>query len=358
MRVNEKRDIKMGGNALKSLGIETRRMDAPEFHHVSAEIIKAFSLAFPGVRVEAIPAYRSKSDFGDLDLMIEKASFDAAGGVEALEEWSARTGFSRGSHRNDTVTSVEWRSYPGEEKGLQVDFITAPADEFDSALAYFSYNDLGNLMGRIAHKMGMVYGHQGLIFPMRHNTHAFDNLVVSRDMERSMDFLGYDPSRFRAGFENLEDIYQFIVSSHYFNRDIYLLENRNHVSRTRDRKRKTYRGFLEWIEQRHDLPAYRYPDEKSHWVPVIKEAFPGFADDYAKSLERLAAREFVASHFNGEVVSKLTGLKNEDLGRAMRFIRQSMSFDDIEKCLREHGIEGMEGVIAQAAAASKRSHRP
>lgn len=348
----------MGGNALKSLGVETRRMDAPEFHQVSADIIKAFSLAFPGVRVEAIPAYRSKSDFGDLDLMVEKERFNAIGGVEFLEEWAARTGFSRGSHRNDTVTSVEWRSHPGEEKGLQVDFITSPAEEFNSALAYFSYNDLGNLMGRIAHKMGLVYGHRGLLFTMRDNTHAFDNIVVSHDMDKSMSFLGYDPVRFRSGFEDLEDIYQFVVSSQYFNRDIYLLENRNHVSRTRDRKRKTYRGFLEWIEPRNDLPAYQYPEEKSHWVPIIEGAFPSFAGDYAKSLERLASREFVAENFNGRIVSDMTGLKDEDLGRAMRFIHQSMSFDEIESCLREKGVEGMKGVIAQAVAASKRSHRP
>lgn len=348
----------MGGNALRSCNLETRRLNAPEFHALCEKLLVAFADTFAGVRIETIPSYNAKADFGDLDLLVEREKFIAAGGVEALEAWVSLAGFSRGQVRNGDVTSVEWRDNPRQEIGFQVDFITSPAKEFDASIAYFSYNDLGNLMGRIAHKMGMVYGHQGLLFPMRDGTHEFDRIQVCPDAKQSMAFLGYDPARFEKGFNDLIDIYEFVVSSSYFNRDIYLLENRNHVSRTRDRKRKTYRGFLEWIENREGLPAYEYPLDKSEWVPKIKAAFPEFDIAYQESVERLAARRFVADRFNGEVVSGITGLTGQSLSKAMRHIKQTMGSEEIERRLRADGIEGLREIIDQAAGVASRSPRP
>lgn len=348
----------MGGNALRAHNLESKRLNSPEFNALCKKLLAAFVLAFPGVRVEPIPSYRSKADFGDLDLLVERESFVAAGGVEALEAWVSVVGFSRGQVRNGAVTSVEWRDAPDQQVGFQVDFITSPSTEFDASLAYFSYNDLGNLMGRIAHKMGMVYGHEGLIFPMRDGTHEFDRIKICGDARQCMTFLGYDSSRFDRGFNDLVDIYEFVVSSPYFNRNIYLLENRNNASRTRDRKRKTYRGFLEWIEARDDLPAFEYPERKSEWIPKIKEFFPGFGHAYQQSLERLASKRFVADRFNGEVVSEMTGLTGQNLSKAMRHIKQTMGLDEIEQRLRADGIDGLRDIISQAAAVASKSFSP
>jgi hypothetical protein len=348
----------MGGNALKAHNLESKRLDAPEFHLLCGRLLADFSSVFPGVRIEVIPSYRTKADFGDLDLLVAREPFVSSGGVEALEDWVRAAGFSRGQVRNGAVTSVEWRDSPSQAVGFQVDFITAPEKEFDTTIAYFSYNDLGNLMGRIAHKMGMVYGHEGLLFPMRDGTHEFDRIQVSGDARKAMVFLGYSPARFDEGFNDLVDIYEFVVSSPYFNRDIYLLENRNHVSRTRDRKRKTYRGFLEWIEHRSDLPAYEYPEEKSAWIPQIKAAFPEFEREYQASVERLAARRFVSERFNGDVVSELTGLSGQALSKAMRHIKQTLGSEEIERRLRADGIDGLRDIIVQSAVVAVKSPRP
>lgn len=348
----------MGGNALKSLNLEARRIPAEEFHALSKKIVGDFRGQFPEVRIEIIPAYAEKPDFGDLDVLVEREGLELAGGIDALEAWVRLAGFSRGQFRNNATTSVEWRDGKDQEVGFQVDFITAPATEFDATLTYFSYNDLGNLMGRIAHKMGMIYGHAGMLYPMRDGTHEFDRVLVCDRPAESMAFLGYDPARFMQGFNSLEDIYAFVVSTPYFNRDIFLLENRNHASRVRDRKRKTYSGFLDWIAERPHLPAFDFPEDKSSWLPLIKDAFPEFAVAHQKSMDALASRQFVSRHFNGGIVSERTGVTGERLSHVMRYIREKMSFEEIERCLRANGIEGMHEIIDEAAQRAGRSPRP
>lgn len=348
----------MGGNALKQFDLTTTRLDAPDFHALSEEVMKSFSARFPGVRIEPIPAYASKADFGDLDVMVSREAFVVAGGVEELEAWCQEVAFSRGQHRNGPVTSVEWRQSPEQERGFQVDFITSPAAEFDSAMHYYSFNDLGNLVGRIAHKMGLLHGHQGLLFPMRDDTHEFDRLLVCQDPDRTLEFLGYDPQRFKQGFNDLEEIFSFVVSSRYFNKNIYLLENRNHASRTRDKKRKTYREFLEWVGDREDLPAFEYPEEKSEWLPHIFASFPGFEAQYNQSWERLNRHRRVREQFNGQTVGEMTGLSGKQLGEVIKRVRHDLGSAELERLLDQGGIEALRPRIEEIAASVRPAPRP
>lgn len=340
----------MGGNALARFGLSTHRLAAPEFHRLSAALEKAFVARFPGVRIQAIPAYREKPDFGDLDLLVAREPFVANGGVEALEEWCQSVGHSRGQDRNGPVTSVEWRSSPNQEQGFQVDFITVPEAEFDLALNYFSYNDLGNLVGRIAHKMGLLHGHQGLMMPIRDDTHEFARIQVCSDSDRVLSFLGYDPARFAQGFSNLNEIFEFVASSPYFNKDIFLLENRNHASRTRDRKRKTYREFLEWIADREGLPSFAFPEDKKEWLPIIFKEFPECQAEYEAAWKRLHRHRWLNERFNGEKVAEITGLSGKDLGRVMSSIRANLSSQEIASIIEHEGLEGMRPAIDRAVA--------
>lgn len=348
----------MGGNALNQLGLNPTRLPAPQFHALAKSVVGRFSLRFPGVRIEPIPAYASKADFGDLDVMVAREGFVQAGGVEALEEWCQEVGFSRGQIRNGPVTSVEWRSSSEQSEGFQVDFITTPEAEFDSAMHYYSFNDLGNLIGRLAHKMGLLHGHQGLLFPMRDDTHEFDRLLVCKDPDRTLSFLGYDPERFKQGFDDLEQIFEYVVSSPYFNKEIFLLENRNHASRTRDKKRKTYRDFLVWIADRDDLPAFDFPEEKSEWLPHIFASFPGFEEQYRQSWERLERHRRVQSQFNGKVVGEMTGLSGKELGQVMKQVRHQLGPQKLESVLEAGGVEALRPAIEEIAASVRRSPRP
>lgn len=155
----------MGGNALKT--VTTRRVDAAEYHKIKDEVVGMLRGMFPGHGIEAIPAYRKKADFGDLDVLVEyfpnpdspEADIRHRFRGELRKHFKAEEIVSNGP-----VYSFAWRDF-------QVDLILAPTDEFEMSLNYFAWNDLGNLIGRVAHKMGLKYGHDGLCLPFRVDTY-------------------------------------------------------------------------------------------------------------------------------------------------------------------------------------------
>lgn len=309
----------MGGNALKEKGITAVRLTKKNFERVSAQCIERLQMAFPGHRIAVVPAYRAKSDFGDCDITISSTGYDphkAAAALEAVEVVRNGPVTSLGVVVREEVALVDGNVF-------QVDLIAIGDEAFDYALGYFSFNDLGNLIGRTAHRAGLSHRHDGLWFYVRDGDYKFREICLTRDYDVALRFLGYDPARFHAGFETLEDIFEYVAGSTFFNRDIFLLENRNAKSRIRDRKRLTYMAFLRWCEARPDLPAYAYPDDKTEWLPRIGEHFPHFAEEYRKALWDMANQRAVKERFNGEWVSQLTGLQGKDLGALMKNVKES-----------------------------------
>jgi len=311
----------MGGNALRSH--VAVRLTKPDYDRVAKRCLAALQALYPAGRFAAIEAYREKADFGDLDIALAADRYDpfqaaaALGAVEVV--------------RNSSVTSIGVLAQPEapQEQGsnvFQVDLIRLGAEEFDYALNYFSFNDLGNLIGRTAHKAGLTHGHNGLWYYLREGDYLFRNILLTRDHATALAFLGYDPQRFAQGFDNLEAIFEYVAGSAFFNRDIFLLENRNNQSRVRDRKRKTYTEFLKWCEARPGLPAYQYPAEKREWMPRIVAHFPHFQAEYDGAMAELERHRAVKVRFNGQYASELTGLQGKELGILMKNFRET--FED------------------------------
>jgi hypothetical protein len=306
----------MGGNALSVTAV---RLTKSNFQQVERDCVARLMTALPESRVAAIPAYGSKSDFGDLDILVSATGYDidraaaALGAVEVV--------------RNGPTTSIGIvvREHLGAVAGnvFQVDLIESTEEAFDFAYAYSSFNDLGNLIGRTAHRAGLVHRHDGLYYYLRDGTKKFGEICLTRDYDEALRFLGYDAARFHAGFDNLEEIFQYVAGSAYFNRDIFLLENRNAKSRIRDRKRHTYMTFLTWCEARPDLPAFEYPDDKAVWLPRIAEHFPGFDAEYQAALASQTQLNAARARFNGEWVALVTGLADKPLGILMKHLRES-----------------------------------
>jgi hypothetical protein len=303
----------MGGNALKNC--TTRRFEKAEFERMQKRVIDTLRNEFEDAYIQPIVAYADKDSFGDLDVLIQVGSKVF---VER-EEIIKRLFNSKEIVKNGNVWSFEFEE-------LQVDLIFTSAGEFESSNVYFAYNDLGNLMGRIAHKLGFKYGHAGLSFVMRDDDHEFKDIVVSNNMYSIFDFLGYDKTRWDKGFKTKEDIFRFVITSKYFNKKIFLLDNRNHKSRIRDAKRATYMEFLKWLETTDTpMPAYEWPSmeerggrkETPETMEYAFKLFPGFRDAYNSSVAEYKRHQEFKGFFNGELVMEWTGLTGKELGRFM-----------------------------------------
>lgn len=298
----------MGGNALKNC--KTRRYDRKEYFDLERTVWRVLDTIFPNCPHEAIKAYANKETFGDMDVVISSDNLPA--------NWVNLVQSAFAPHemvKNGNCLSFEFHE-------LQIDLITHPSSEYRSALNYFAYNDLGNLLGRIADSMGLKYGHDGLSYRYTVGTHCFRVIPITGDLDIILRVLGYSPARYHAGFATLEEIFLFTMSTPFFNEDIYLLENRDNRSRARDEKRKTYTEFLEYVRKYPEQFKQKYPAkaDKKEWLPFLFEMIPGFQESYEQCEKDDADHLTYKERFNGTRVSTVTGLTGKALGDFMQHL--------------------------------------
>jgi hypothetical protein len=317
----------MGGNALK-LVQGTRRYQAAEYHELKSEVFSGISHLRGVYAASIIPACRSKESFGDMDILL--AIHPAA--LATIKDDLCKVFRTTHIYTDGKLTNLHGKPGPASIdkvyslafKGLQLDFILATEETYRCGVHYFSWNDLGNLLGRVTHKFGLKLGHEGLLYPFKDRDYLFDELVVERDWEKILPAFGWSFERFIQGFNTLEEIFEFVASSEFFNPDIYLLENRNAKARYRDSKRKTYSAFLDWCERNKDtLTRYEYPEDKKGSLPLMFERLSrsGFKEKYEATDKLYREHLTFKNKFNGEIVKALTGREGEDLGGLISYFR-------------------------------------
>ena len=296
----------MGGNAFPG---KTRRYSATEYFTLVSEVLDIIK---PHVDHAAdIPAYRSKESFGDLDLLvIPKPNFNPK------SIFNTDLAISNGG-----VHSVVYKEF-------QIDLIVTNREEFDYSLRYFSFNDRGNLIGKIAHKFGLKHGHRGLTMPIRDGDYLLGEVIVTHDPQVAEEFLGIE---YLTEFNTLEEIFENVIKSRYFSKEIYAFENMNHIARIRDRKRSTYNAFLKYIEERDDLPVYEFKKVKNEYHHMIFEQYPHARAEYEALVAARDLRVRVREKFNGERVTMLTGLRDKELGALMRQLKSILTHEVVDR---------------------------
>lgn len=314
----------MGGNALKQFN--TVRLSTNDVmvhgHTILTGISDYLRSKNISGRAAIIPSYRNKKDHGDLDILID---FEIP--TETLKQLVHDVSVIK-SNTTQHISNGSARSFGlqiTENSIFQVDFIYANPKIFEFALSYFSYNDCGNLIGVTAHKTGLKFGHQGLQYVIREKNHVIGEIDVDLDFESTLSFLGFDYETWENGFDDLEDIFKFIADSEYFNVDYYPLEHRSHVARVRDKKRPTYNAFLKWINDTQPLSNPLI--DKEEWLTRIFDHYPQAKLDYDKAYANLAQAKLVSSKFNGDIVSRITGLKGKELGKMIAKIKKRFDSD-------------------------------
>ena len=155
----------MGGNALKNTN--TRRYNSDEYFKLF-QVIGA-QICDHVVQFGLIKSYRNKDTFGDMDILyVHNGTINMRDVVTSL------------FNPNEIVVNGDVMSFNVEE--LQVDLIKVNLEEYDFAMKYFSYNDLGNLIGRVAHKLGLKFGRKGLLYVYRKNDKILGEVTITNDL--------------------------------------------------------------------------------------------------------------------------------------------------------------------------------
>ncbi|AXK43931.1 hypothetical protein [Erythrobacter aureus] len=328
----------MGGSIFRAVGINTMRLPADRALALASDILPALheierSANIPHTPAALIPAYRSKPDYGDLDFVISDHIVEALGDRFIANQLSERLGFDimfRRPHAADPTLSLALTFRSGES--FQVDLIRTSEELKDFALSFFSWNDTGSYIGRVARQMGLRYGQNGLMLLMSDTDGS--RVPVSTDHDKVLDFLGFDPAVHRAGFDNPEAIYDFISSGRYFDPAIYEMDRMTNRARQRVKNRPFYPNFIEAMRQRparYEWPAERAAGSRAVWLERLYEAFPGTREAHAAALEDFRRRTAACAFFNGKRVTALTGVSGPPLQHLMNAVRKE--FDSPEAFL-------------------------
>lgn len=299
----------MGGNALKNT--YTRRYEATEYHALVAELHDKLFRRMSKTAV--IPAYATKESFGDMDIL---STFVPD------KEWIKETFHSNEIIRNGDVWSFDY-------KELQLDWIITPENEFNYAFGYFSQNDvMGNLVGKLAHKFGLKHGHDGLWLPVRDDDQQIGKIRLTLDFDVTLKFLQL-PKLPEFGFQTLEEGFEWVASSPYYDPEMYKLENLNTIAKIRDRKRTTYRKFLEFGEnwEKSNRVQVHFEKDKTIYLPMIFNVFPDAKQEHERIIGKLLLRRAFREKFNGDIVKELTGLEGKELGKLMEILTKMDFFN-------------------------------
>lgn len=312
----------MGGNALTQ--VKTERIDKDQYSMAVAEV-KSWVTWLTDGQCTDILAYAEKDTFGDIDILYT----DSNDGKYLYQEIESSSRFPQ-VVRNGSITSIPWViSYPlqDEPRYVQVDLIRVPDDVFDFSFYYFAYNDLGNLIGKVAHAAGFKFGMNGLEYVVRDGNYKVAEISVTKTFSEAMKFLDYE-TYFVTEFNNLESVFQFVTSSQFFPYSSYALSKLSNKDRVRDRKRKTYNAFLDWLST-NNIKTDRLDDRSEYRQTMLERAFimfPHFKVEYDAAQKANEERKIIKEKFNGEIVSSITGLTDKALGRFIQKIRETPNF--------------------------------
>jgi hypothetical protein len=316
----------MGGLALKNT--PTRRYERAEFDVISVELLDILKKDFKRVAMPLF--YKNKKSFGDADIIVSMEGFNRNVRDYITETFKPNEIFHNGN------------CYSFDYKELQVDVITLAPEHFDSNEMYLSYNDLGNFIGRIAQGFGLKYGQEGLWYEHYFkgtNLGSKKPIIISKNYKEIYEFLGLSYERWEAGFDELEDIFEYIATCRFFNWERFQLKTLNKINRERNLKRKSYMSFLEWMDKNvaDDDHKYEFNLTQEKYNEMIAAAFPEcnlemeirqLEFDYCKEL--LIKGKFTG----GEVMRRHPELQNKALGDAIvgfkKWVEESTmrSFDD------------------------------
>ena len=307
----------MGGRALKNT--YTRRYSKQEFETVSNELLDKIKVTFD--RANTPLYYHNKETFGDIDIIVDTDYHYEFGQRVKTEDGFIREYIEDAFKPNEIFHNGNCYSF--DYKEVQVDFMCIPSEDYNSNYHYLAFNDLGNYIGRIAHRLGLKYGQEGLWYNHYINDQNVGKVMISKDYGKIFKFLDLDYGRWLEGFDELEDTFKYVTTSKYFDTDMFQLDRLNRINRERNLKRVSYMLFLDWI---NDV----YPHKEGKMEPrgglfkAIEKAFPdsNFMIQIKEYEYKISRTELINVKFNGGIIMRKYGFKGKEIGDALTGFRE------------------------------------
>lgn len=310
----------MGGKALLAQGIETKRVCSTLLLNYYSAISDVINKELD-VETYMVRYYSNKETHGDLDILLKADHNFHNKGID-IGDWVQKTFPTKGIFVNNGVISFEYDNF-------QIDLIMVKESNWEVSKCYFDFDPSGNIIGKMAHKFNLKYGFEGLGYAYRgFGGNVNKNINISKDNRKIFEFLGFSYDEYLKGFDSVQDIFEYVIRGKYFNAEHYQMENLNRIDRKRNKKRKTYQEFLEYINSSLDRfsSGYVFNKDKDSYIDVIDAFFPdaNFKIELEKAKKRDEENKLMASKFNGKLImAKYPNLIGKELGVVMFDFKES-----------------------------------
>ncbi len=308
------------------------RIDRNRYLDIEADI-RAYLDRYLGSDRYCIPRYYgNKPDFGDLDIIVR---LDPSDNWQQIRQ-TIVTDLGIGEFKAaGSVFSTLYRDF-------QVDYFTARSPYFESTYNYLSFNDLGNLIGKICRRFNLKYGERGLSYVYRyHNGNFQQEIELTQDFAAICRLLELDYDRWLAGFADITEIFEWTIACPYFSVAPYI--DRSSSLERRVKERSTIQSFLDYLDRHQITKTYQYLDNRDDYLPWIAANFPtaNLLDRVAAATAAAERSEMVKAKFNGETIMQLLPhLAGKELGSfIVNFKQQFTNFEEFVIATEPHEIE-------------------
>lgn len=256
----------MGGNALNK--VNASRINLEQYNEVKKDLEVKFNSY---LELEFTIDVPGKNDFGDIDMLYmikntindtienndnDKKSFDIVKLIQNIYNPIEIV-------QNGPVCSFAY--YLSEEnKYFQVDLIMV--EDLLMSRFYFSYGDLGGIIGRLTQHKSLTYGSKGLwVCPNQETINKIlslkeinlqvnkdqiiksiiPNIILTNKPEKICEYLGLSWEDWLNGFNSKEEIFEWVILSPWFELDSFRALDYEH--RHRVNSRPMYLEFLKYI---------------------------------------------------------------------------------------------------------------
>jgi hypothetical protein len=305
----------------------TTRLNLAEYLDVESKI--RYFLLDNRISYASIEYIRDKISFGDLDIVVSH-DYD----IDYLKSLLSK-------QLNVTEFHLDGHIFSFNFKGFQVDFIKIEFSLLVTSSSYFSWGDLGNLMGRIATQLGFKLGFRGLFYTYCDAGEYVNEILVTEDFGKAIEFIGYDYAKWCRGFNSEKAMWDFVIDNPLYNKAVFEPATQNSKSRYRDRTRIGYGKFINYL-QTLDKPQHfwsKWESEKA--INKARATFPEFTERLRNSRRDNAERIWSKHRFGSIRVREILNLPST-------VFKEFMHWRDLQNESKTVTVEETDAILLQS----------
>jgi hypothetical protein len=272
----------------KLFGPLVSRVSTEEMNLVYSELTGLIGRNFSKFLLSRV--LQTKVDHGDVDICVLN---DTKTNTSTIVKNHLSERIVKDNH-NGPIYSIAFKS-DKTNKIVHVDFISAPANEFDCAYMYLDYSDFSGILGVVARRLKFNYGSTGFYKIFVDSRNQYHYILLTRSLRDGLMMLGY--KMVLDAYDNIksaEDVAAFITSSELF--DSSYLES-NLLNRGDRKRMRSGRPTAQKIKDLLiDAKKGRTVMDDDHY---LKTLFPDIHHKYVEECSKINDYVFQQPKYNG-----------------------------------------------------------